>query len=122
MAEARREAVKTKEFIRQDIDPVIRRKQEKQSNIENSFRNLAKEWHDKQKGSWTKDHAERVWRTLDVDAFPVLGDIPIKSIQTLDCLTAIRAVEARGALDVEICLLIRGANIRTLDWEVAATK
>lgn len=100
MAEARREAVKAKEYIRQGIDPVIRRKQERQSNIANSFRNIAKEWHDKQKGSWTHDHAERVWRTLEVDVFPVIGDMPIKNIQTLDCLSAIRAIEERGALDV----------------------
>ena len=100
MAEARTEAVKAKEFLRQGIDPVIRRKQAKQVNARNTFHNIAKEWHDKQKGRWTEDHAERVWLSLKNDAFPVLGDIPIMDIQTLDCLTVIRAIEARGALDV----------------------
>ena len=97
---ARKDAVEAKLLLREGIDPNVRRKQDKQSKITNTFKNIANEWHDKQKGSWTKDHADNVLRTLKRDAFPVIGDMPIKEIQTRDCLTAIRAVEARGALDV----------------------
>jgi len=100
MAEARAEAVKGKEFHRQGIDPVIRRKQEKVSNAKNTFRNIAKEWYDKQKGRWVETHADQVWLSLKNDVFPLIGDISIKDIQTLDCLSVIRAIEKRGALDV----------------------
>jgi len=100
MAEARVEAIKAKEHLRQGIDPVIRRRQEKHTNSSNIFRNIAEEWFNQQKGIWTESHANRVWRTLELDVIPMIGDIPIQDIKTLDCLAVIRAVEERGALDV----------------------
>lgn len=97
---ARKDALEAKLLLREGVDPSVRRKQEKQTKITNTFRNIANEWHEKQKGTWTKDHAENVLRTLKRDVYPVIGEQPIKDIRTLDCLAAIRAVEARGALDV----------------------
>ena len=97
---ARKDAVEAKLLLREGIDPNVRRKQDKQSKVTNTFKNIANEWHEKQKGSWTKDHADNVLRTLKRDVYPVIGDMPIKDIRTLDCLSAIRVVEARGALDV----------------------
>ncbi|MCU7812681.1 MAG: tyrosine-type recombinase/integrase, partial [Candidatus Thiodiazotropha sp. (ex Notomyrtea botanica)] len=60
----------------------------------------AEEWHGKQKGRWTSDHAKRVWVSLEQDVFPFIGSRMIGDIKTLDCLSVIRAVEERGALDV----------------------
>jgi len=100
MAEARIEANKAKKLIREGADPVIRRRQEKHTKTANTFQNIAEEWLTKQKGSWTKDHTARVSRTLERDVYPYIGGIPIQDIQTLDCLSVIRTVEERGALDV----------------------
>jgi len=100
MAEARQEANKAKKLVREGVDPVIRRKQEKHAKIANSFRNIAQEWFEKQSGLWTPGHADQVMRTLERDVFPMIGDMPIQDIQTLDCLSVIRVVEGRGALDV----------------------
>jgi len=100
MATARKDAVEAKSLIRNNIDPSVRRKQDKQLKVANTFSNIASEWHEKQKGSWSKDHAERVLRTLKKDVYPTIGDMSIKDIKTSDCLCVIRAVEARGALDV----------------------
>ena len=100
MATARQDAKDAKTLLREGVDPSIRRKQDKHTKVTNTFKNIANEWHEKQKGSWTKDHAESVLRTLKKDVYPVIGDTPIKDIRTLDCLSAIRAVEGRGALDV----------------------
>jgi len=100
MAEARAEAKKAKEHLRQGVDPVIRRRQEKMKSASNVFKNIADEWFNQQRGIWTENHANRVWRTLELDVFPMIGGIPIHEIKTLDCLAVIRAVEERGALDV----------------------
>lgn len=100
MAEAREEALKAKKLLREGVDPVIRRKQEKQTKIANTFKNIAEEWLSKQTGMWTHDHATNVRRTLERDVYPHIGGIPVQDIQTLDCLAVVRAVEARGALDV----------------------
>ena len=70
MAEARQEANKAKKLIREGVDPVIRRRQEKHTKTANTFRNIAEEWLTKQKGSWTKDHTARVSRTLERDVYP----------------------------------------------------
>lgn len=100
MSEARTGAKNAKKLLRQGIDPVINRRQNKHLNAANTFSNIANEWHTKQKGRWTSDHADRVMRSLENDVYPVIGGIPIKDIRTIDCLLAIRKVEARGALDV----------------------
>ncbi len=100
MAAARSEAVNAKESIRQGIDPVSERKQVKQEKAQNTFRNIAEEWHSKQKGEWTDTHAERVMQSLVKDVFPAIGDTPIKDIKTPECLSVIRKIESRRALDV----------------------
>lgn len=99
LSEVRKEAGKAKEQIRAGVDPVLIRKREKANKTGNTFRVVAKEWHDKQKGRWSEDHAARVWDSLTTDVFPSIGDIPIQDIKTLDCLAVVRAVEGRGALD-----------------------
>ena len=52
MATAREEAGIAKEFVRQGIDPVAQRKLERQEKAKYTFRNIAEEWHGKQKGQW----------------------------------------------------------------------
>lgn len=99
LADARTGATKAKNQIREGIDPVLSRKHEKALKAGNTFRLVAKEWHDKQKGRWSDDHAFRVWDSLKTDVFPAIGDMPIQDIKTLDCLAVVRAVEGRGALD-----------------------
>lgn len=80
---ARKDAVEAKLLLREGIDPNVRRNQDKQSKVTNTFENIANEWHEKQKGGWTKDHADNVIRTLKRDVYPVVGDMPIKEIRTL---------------------------------------
>ncbi len=99
MSEARSDATKAKTKIRQGIDPVIFRKHEKAVRAANTFRNIAEEWHRQQKGRWTPKHAKRVLDSLKADVFPLIGDMPIQDIKTLDCLSVVRSVEGRGALD-----------------------
>lgn len=100
MAEARNEAIKAKKSLRQSIDPVAKRRQDRQTKANNTFRKIASEWHSKKEGEWTKDHAERVLQTLKKDVFHIIGDMPIKDIKTIDCLAVIRKIEDRDALDV----------------------
>jgi hypothetical protein len=45
--------------------------------------------------------------SLEADAFPSLGDLPIKEIPPPIVLSVIRAVESRGALDVASRVLQR---------------
>ncbi len=100
VAMAREEALEAKRQIRRGDDPIQVRRLEKQLRATNTFYAIAQEWYEKQKGRWTPDHANRVWISLEQDVFPILGSRSIGSIKPLDCLSVVRSVEERGALDV----------------------
>jgi integrase len=100
IAQAREQALKAKRLLKQCIDPGISRKQEKAEMTHNTFKPIAEEWHKKESGRWSKSHAERVWQTLEADALPHLGNIPIRDIRAADVLRVIKKIEERGALDV----------------------
>ena len=51
-------------------------------------------------GKWSKDHAVRVLKEIEVDLFPMLGKRPVSDLKTRDLLACLQAVEKRGALDV----------------------
>ena len=100
LAEAREAALEAKKLIHKGIDPSANKRQQKLISKEQAFKPIAKQWYDKESGRWSKDHASKVWRSLMVDAFPHLGDMPVKDIKTTDVLYVIRKIESRGALDV----------------------
>ena len=100
LAEARERTIDAKKLLAQDKDPNIHKKQKKASSGSNIFEVVAREWHKKEAGHWSKDHASRVLKSLEMDAFPHLADIPVKDIKTPDVLYVIRKIEDRGALDV----------------------
>lgn len=92
-----------KRLLANGIDPSQAKKQQKQKyqqNVANSFEALAGEWWAHQKGTWTEDHAKRVWGRLEADVIPDLGGRPIADITPNDIISVIRKVESRNALDV----------------------
>ena len=114
LAEAREVALKAKAQLRNDEDPgMIRKlkKREKLLSAENHFEAIALEWWGHQKGHWTSNHADRVLKSLQRDAFPYLGHRAIADIQPPDVLEMIRKVESRDALDVASRVLQRCAAV-----------
>jgi hypothetical protein len=82
LREARDKQADARKLIRNGQDPAeIKRaqKREAKAQSENSFENIAREWHGKQ-GRWTADHAHRVVSSLEKEVFPHIGDKPIKDI------------------------------------------
>lgn len=66
---------------------------------ENSFEAIAREWHAKFSNTWTKSHAERTLIRLEQNIFPWLGKRPIMEVTAPELLSALRRVEARGAIE-----------------------
>ncbi len=64
------------------------------------FSQLAKLWWEHTKGTWTTDHAHRVWKRLNDNAFHLLDKKPIEDIVPKDVREVVRSIESRGALDV----------------------
>jgi len=112
LADARKKRADAKSYLAKGIDPSnlmskkVRKRTEEQ-NLENSFESIAREWHEQQKGGWSKNHWERVLVSLEKEAFPDIGVFPIKDITAPHVLAVIRKVEKRGALEVAARLLQR---------------
>jgi integrase len=98
--DVRKTANEAKLLINEGVDPSIAKKQQKASISQNVFSVVAKEWHKKESGRWSKGHAEGVWQTIKADVLAHLGDMPIRDIRTADVLFVIRKIEVRGALNV----------------------
>ncbi len=103
LKQARLERDKAKIQISQGIDPCREKqilKKEQQFADGKRFSILAHEWWKHQKGTWTEDHANRIWIRLKDNSFETLDSYPIDKIRPQDVLMAIRQIESRNALDV----------------------
>ncbi len=64
------------------------------------FSVLALEWWEQQRGTWSKDHANRLLKRLDENSFKDLDKVSLEKIKPQDILQVIHKVETRGALDI----------------------
>ncbi len=60
---------------------------------------------------WSSTHRVRVLKSLERDAFPMIGNRPVTEIQPPELLAVIRKVEARDALDVASRILQRCSSV-----------
>lgn len=65
-----------------------------------SFEAAARAWHSNRIDRLEEGHAARILARLERDVFPALGHRDLQHIAAADVLAMLRAVEARGALDV----------------------
>lgn len=110
LAEARAAREKAKQQLANGQDPAAAKqkaKQERRAAEVNSFEKIAREWHQHQMPRWTATHAARVLHSLEVDAFPMLGRLPITDIKAPLLLEAVRAIETRGVPETAARVLQR---------------
>lgn len=80
-------------------------------NAENSFENVAREWHEKQAQRYTAKHSKTVLKRLETDVFPILGSRPIGQIKAPELLITVQKIEKRGAIDLAHRLLQTSGQI-----------
>ncbi|MES2676880.1 MAG: tyrosine-type recombinase/integrase [Pseudomonadota bacterium] len=103
LGEARDKRYIAKKQLKDGIDPSEEKKLIKLTrmiNTDNSFENVAREWHDKQKDRYTPKHYRIVLKRLETDIFPLLGSRPIGQIKAPELLVTIQKIEKRGAIDL----------------------
>lgn len=108
LAEARTKRLMARKQVAGNVDPGAKKKEEKRLaafKAENTFGAVAKEWFDTNKPKWTPDHAERLWRRLELHILPEIGDRPIADITPLELLAAIKKVEKNGTTETSHRLL-----------------
>tara|TARA_R110000868_G_scaffold111222_16_gene300493 strand:- start:3544 stop:4833 length:1290 start_codon:yes stop_codon:yes gene_type:complete len=122
--EARDEARK---LLRNGIDPNVDRKQRAAVVLiasGNSFESLARAWHAQQQPKLAPRYWTQILDRLEADVFPSIGTLPITSITPALVLTVIRAIEARGAIEMAhrvrqhmsaVFVFAIGAGIATTD-------
>lgn len=101
--EAREERNKAKKILVEGKDPSDLKKQDKliaKVSYENTFENVAREWHEGQKALWVPSHATRIIHRLEKDVFSKIGTRPISDITAPELLSVVRQIENRGAGDL----------------------
>lgn len=103
LEEAREKRNRARKLLADGKDPGAMKKQEKliaKIAYENTFENIAREWHETKRAAWAGTHPEKVMKKLEGDLFPKLGARPITEITAPELLAVIRLIEGRGALDM----------------------
>lgn len=102
LSDARQKAHEARVQLAQGINPSQAKKEAKvvaQIAATNAFELVAREWHEKQLDRWTPDHARRVMDSLEIDAFPDLGKLPVPDLTAPLILNTILKIEKRGAVE-----------------------
>ncbi|NCN42343.1 integrase arm-type DNA-binding domain-containing protein, partial [bacterium] len=110
LEKARLARMEARAKVREGESPTLIRKQERKEKIDqqrtialariNSFKNIALEWVGIQRNIWSKDHAEAVLNTLQLDVFPAIGEQPVDGISPPLILSILRKIESRGSLEI----------------------
>ncbi|CAI2787780.1 Prophage CP4-57 integrase [Serratia grimesii] len=102
LSDARKLRAESQVLLAKNIDPQEHQKEQVRTSQEtktNTFQLVAERWWDVKKASVTKDYADDIWRSLERDVFPAIGDISVTEIKAHTLVKAVQPVQARGALE-----------------------
>lgn len=100
LKKAREERDELKKILKAGKNPSLFRQQiatEKIKAQANTFETVAKAWHEKWKVGITPEHANRVWRRLELNVFPDLVNVPISEITPKSLKKILQKIEDREA-------------------------
>lgn len=91
-------------LLANDIDPQVHNTQKANAlkdATEHTFQAVAKKWLDEKvkTSGISQDHANDIWRSLERNIFPTLGDTPIKEIRPKMLKQHLDPIEKRGVLE-----------------------
>lgn len=102
LADARRLRADYLSLLANGIDPQIQAEiaEEQQQIAQDSiFTTVAANWFQLKSKSVTPDYARDIWRSLEKDVFPAVGELPVQQIKARTLVEALEPVKARGALE-----------------------
>jgi len=110
LQDARKEHQEARKLVRQGINPALDRRKKRQAVVakeqeakrkrNESFKNIACEWVEQQKGAWSNNHSQAVLSTLETNVFPYIGEESIEIITPPHILKILRRIEKRGSLEI----------------------
>lgn len=102
LSDARKLRAESRALLAKDIDPQEHQEEKVRNSLEaktNTFMMVAERWLGVKKNSVTEDYAKDIWRSLERDIFPVIGDVSVTDIKAHTLVKAVQPVQARGALE-----------------------
>ncbi len=102
LADARSYRLEARTLLAKQIDPQDHHKEQIRNTLEaktNTFQLVAERWWEVKKSTVTEDYGNDIWRSLERDVFPAIGDISVTDIKAHILVQAIQPVQARGALE-----------------------
>ncbi|MGC0906458.1 integrase [Pantoea agglomerans] len=102
LADARSYRAEARVLLAKQIDPQEHQQEQLRSSLEaktNTFQLVAERWWNVKKASVTEDYAGDIWRSLERDVLPAIGDISITDIKAHTLVQAVQPVQARGTLE-----------------------
>ncbi|WP_333988055.1 integrase domain-containing protein [Providencia huaxiensis] len=102
LADARSYRLEARTLLAKQIDPQDHYKEQARHTLEaktNTFQLVAERWWKVKKSTVTEDYGNDIWRSLERDVFPAIGDISVTDIKAHILVQAIQPVQARGALE-----------------------
>lgn len=109
LAQAREERDKARALVKQGVSPVRQRRQsrlQRAHEASNTFEAVALEWIAHKAKKWSKVRHDRVKRTLEKEAFPEIGEIPIKEITSARLLPMIQNIAQRPKRPAPVTALL----------------
>lgn len=103
LKEARRQRDTARAQLASGSDPAAQKQEAKkatQHQHETRFEAVARHWHKLKSSNWLPRYAATVLSRLEVNLFPSIGDHQVDQISAPKMLEVIRAIEARGAMDI----------------------
>jgi len=107
---ARERRDEARKLLASGMDPGAERKADKllaQLEAERGFKPVALAWLKHNSARWAPDTKARVLASLEADAFPTLGAMPIADIKARHIAAAVRAIEQRGVGETAVRVLQR---------------
>ncbi|AZV04526.1 DUF4102 domain-containing protein [Enterobacter sp. N18-03635] len=102
LADARSRRDEARKLVAEGKNPSEVRKEQKlalQTESENAFENIAREWHQLKSAKWSVGYASDIMEAFNNDIFPYVGTRPVGEIKPLELLNVLRKIEKRGALE-----------------------
>ena len=102
LADARRLRSDYLSLLANGIDPQTQAEQvieQQQIALDSIFSTVVANWFTLKQASVTQDYAKDIWRSLEKDVFPALGEIPVQDIKARKLVEALEPIKARVALE-----------------------
>lgn len=84
------------------IDPQVQAEvaeEQQQIELDSIFSTVAANWFQLKSKSVTADYAKDIWRSLEKDVFPSIGNIAVQKIKARTLVETLDPIKARGALE-----------------------